>query len=99
MPRPIPTVLIADDAAATRTFALVRRGDHGAPGLMVYEVLDGGEADPTAGTVVALPRGNGEAVLVETWGQPVLSDDLLLTDAERIAAALEEIEFRDGSKS
>jgi len=89
--RPIPQVLIADDPAATRTFALVRDSE----GLRLYEVFDHGEAEPLAGTTVVLPRDNGEAVLLETWGQADVSDATLSGDAERIAAALEEIEFRD----
>jgi len=80
--RPIPQVLIADDADATRTFAVIRQepADAGTdqPALRIYEVHDTGEAE-----------------LLETWTVQPITDDLLLADAERIAAALEEIEFRD----
>ena len=90
MPRPTPTILIADDADGTRTFGIVRDGGN----LTIYEVFDDGEAPPS-GTVVAMPGGNGDLLLLETWGERDRSVASLHADAERVAAALEEIEFRD----
>jgi|GEM_PF-5458229 len=87
MTRSVPPLLIADSADGARTFAEVRAGET----LTVYEVLDA--ADPLGGTVVAMPRGNGDLLLIETWGDRPLPTEALLADAERIARALEEIEF------
>lgn len=89
MPRPIPQILIADGPAAERTFAIVRDEQ----GLSIYEVLDEGEA--LGGTVLSLPGGNGDALLLETWGEQDNSAASLQADGERIAGALEEIGFRD----
>jgi hypothetical protein len=94
MKRTLPEILIADDADATRTFAVVTTADMG---LTIYEVFDDDEAPILKGTTVVMPRGNGELLLLRA--DATLSVDDLNEHAERIALALEEIEFRDDRSS
>lgn len=90
--RPIPSILIADDPAATRSFALVIDAKERLP-VAMYEIFDEGEEPIDEGTIVAMPRDNGPLLLLS--GTRKFSDEDLLDHADRIASALEEIEFRD----
>jgi hypothetical protein len=87
----LPPILIADTPDTSRTFAVV--ADEARGFLWIAEVFDDDDA-PIDGLSIVMPGGNGVLANIHAWGDWPTDSAGLNVLAARVAAALEEEEFR-----